>query len=294
MLKKSLMSLLCIVLILTNLTVVFADHSTNEKGEVEFEKPGVRVPILMYHHIADEPTTVSVVTPDKFEEDVQILLENGFTPIFLTELIDYLEGGSELPDQPVIITFDDGYRSNYEYAYPVAKELEVKFTISLIGWSMGRETFIDSDKAIIPHFTWEEAKEMYDSGWVDIQNHSFDLHSPAGKSYGYAKETGTGLLALESETEGAYARRITLDLIGHQNDINKKIGKIPEIMCLPYGAYNANTEETLKKLGFKGSMTTVEGVRTYSSPSDLWAMPRINVSNDLSGMRLIERINTAN
>jgi peptidoglycan/xylan/chitin deacetylase (PgdA/CDA1 family) len=285
--------------VVANTSVAFADNQDIENLEVgasesETEKAGIRIPILMYHHIDDEPSTVSVVTPDKFKEDVLTLLENGYTPVFLTDLIAYLEGNLDLPDRPVIITFDDGYRSNYEYAFPVAKELEVKLTISLIGWSMGRDTFIESDKPIIPHMTWEEAQEMYDSGWVDIQNHTFDLHSPEGNSYGYGQKAGMGLLALESESESVYARRITKDLIRHQNDINNNVGKIPEIMCLPYGAYSAKTEDVLKGLGFKGSMTTIEGVRTYKTLSDLWAMPRLNVSNDLSGIRLIERIIGAN
>lgn len=275
-----------------------ANASSASKGstladDIYTELTGVRVPILMYHHISNQVLNGGIVTPEKFEDDIKSLLEEGYTPIFISDLSDYLNGYNTLPDKPIIITFDDGYESNYEYAYPVAKALGVKITISPIGWSVGRSTFLNSDLAITPHFTWEEAKEMYDSGLVDFQNHTYDLHSPEGLSYGQENSVSKGVLALEGENFEAYKTRLTSDLMRLQYDMFQETGHISTILCYPYGAYSEDSERILKSIGYIGSLTTREGVRTYYTPSDLWAMPRLNVTNALRGQALIEKIEAA-
>ena len=71
---------------------------------------------------------------------------------------------------------DDGYRSNYTKAYPVLKEKNMKALISIIGWSVGRETMPGGIIPINPHCSWAELKEMQDSGLVEIGNHTYDMH----------------------------------------------------------------------------------------------------------------------
>ncbi|NMR85779.1 polysaccharide deacetylase family protein, partial [Vibrio parahaemolyticus] len=80
----------------------------------------IKVPVLMYHHISDEVNNSMVVSKDKFYEDMITLKEAGYEGIFLTDLYEYLQGNTTLPDKPIIITFDDGYSSFYEIAYPIA------------------------------------------------------------------------------------------------------------------------------------------------------------------------------
>ena len=68
-----------------------------------------------------------------------------------------------LPDKPILITFDDGYASNYMYAYPILKKLGMQATIFVITDRRGKTLSVN------PHFSWNQAREMQDSGVIDIQ-----------------------------------------------------------------------------------------------------------------------------
>ena len=95
----------------------------------------------MYHHLDDEVTNSSVITPERFEEHLAALKDAGFNAITLHQLAAYVEKGEELPDNPVVITFDDGYSSNYELAYPLLKKYDMAATINVIGVSVGAEIY---------------------------------------------------------------------------------------------------------------------------------------------------------
>lgn len=277
--QRIIISLLLALLMLTNAW-------TPGFSETDLAPEPVKIPILMYHHIAEIATSEMVVTLSKFRSDMSYLKNANYNTIFVEDLIAYLNGVKELPENPVIITFDDGYTSNYAYAFPIAKEFGMKMTISIIGWSMGRTFEMDGETPIIPHFTWEEAKEMTASGLISLQNHTFDLHSPPGKSFAQRFKVNRGVLPLSGEHPKAYERRLTRDLIRHSIDMRDKLGKLPEIICYPYGAYTKLTEQLVKNMGFVGSFSTKPGIRLYASLDDLWEMPRFNVdeSTDLSAL----------
>ncbi len=136
------------------------------------------VPVLLYHHLQPEAdgSNGAVISVELFEKHMKALAENGYSAVSCSEVISYVEKGTPLPDNPVMITFDDGYRSNYEYAYPILKKYGLKATIFVIGTSFGSETYKDTDMKTIPHFGLSEAKEMVDSGVIEIQSHTYDMH----------------------------------------------------------------------------------------------------------------------
>ena len=78
-----------------------------------------QVPILMYHHLSEDVTNSEMVSPEQFEAQIRALAEAGYTGISFDELQAYVLRGEPLPEKPVVITFDDGYRSNYTLAYPI-------------------------------------------------------------------------------------------------------------------------------------------------------------------------------
>ena len=78
------------------------------------------IPILMYHKIGTNPNgSTLIVTPERFRKDMQVLKEHGYTALLTEDLIAIANGSQEMPDKPIMITFDDGYRDNYDYAYPI-------------------------------------------------------------------------------------------------------------------------------------------------------------------------------
>lgn len=239
----------------------------------------IRVPILMYHHIDDTVKSNATVTSQKFENDIKTLKKSGYQPIFLSDLVNYLNGKGSLPAKPIIITFDDGYSSFYSEAYPIAKKYNIKLTVGVIGWSVGKDSLPDGKTKIIPHFSYEQMKEMLDSGLIDVQNHTMDLHSEKGKSLGFSQPTNKGVLKLPNESEKNYELRLKKDLVGLNMEIFEKTNHIPTFLVYPYGLYQEETEKIIYNLGFIGSITTKSGVRTYKDLSDLQAMPRINIDN---------------
>ena len=83
----------------------------------------VEVPILMYHGILKDKKLQGkyVIGPDLLESDLCYLKEHGYTAVVMQDLIDYTNGG-DLPEKPIMITFDDGYYNNYLYAFPLMKD----------------------------------------------------------------------------------------------------------------------------------------------------------------------------
>ena len=121
---------------------------------------GKEIPILMYHAIAEEPTTEMTelfVRPSEMEKQIKYLVDNGFQTITFEDL-DNIGAFSK----PVMLTFDDGYDCNYDILFPLLKKYNVKATIFAVAgsvWSKGR-------------LSESQIKEMSDSGLVSIQSHT--------------------------------------------------------------------------------------------------------------------------
>lgn len=266
--------------------------TTNYVYAQDFDIPPVEIPVLMYHHIAEKASSTAIVTPEKLESDFRTLQAEGYEPIFLSQLKDYLDGKCELPKKPIIITFDDGYLSNYIYAYPISSRYGFKINISIIGWSVGKTTFVDSEIPITPHFDWDQASRMVNGGLVEIQNHTNNMHSTPEAFYGYNRSPAKGMLQKLRESDEDYRNRVKKDILGLNDTITKNLGKTSQFVTYPYGAYSEKSEEILKSIGIAGTLTTDEGVKVYRNPEDLYRIPRINVTNDMIGQQLIDTIET--
>ncbi|GKU79212.1 polysaccharide deacetylase family protein [Paenibacillus sp. L3-i20] len=248
------------------------------------------IPILVYHHIDDDPFEPnSLITPPaKFKSDMDAVKAAGFNAVLISDLIDYVDGKKELPENPVAITFDDGYLSNYEYAFPVLKELNMNATISIIGWSVGRNEHRLPGKQFYPHFTWEQAREMEKAGVIDIQNHSFDMH----ESLPDDPTVRSGVLQKNAESNGDYGRAFI-------SDVNKMAGQIEEqlsgdvnIFTYPFGYYSLQSEQMLKDLGYRSTLSTKIGISVIEkgNPESLFALKRINGGPEVPSDVLVKRL----
>ncbi len=125
----------------------------------------------MYHHFVKtgEKTIGTTITDEAFEEQMVYLKSNGYNAVTDNDMIDFYYNGKELPQNSIHITIDDGYRSNYEIAYPILKENNMKATIFTVVSRTEGEYKPTS-------LTWEQMKEMSDSGIINIQSHTYDLH----------------------------------------------------------------------------------------------------------------------
>ena len=247
------------------------------------------VPVLMYHHIAEETNGNSmIITPSDFEAQIKALSESGYTAVTFDQLDDYVTYGTELPENPIVITFDDGYTSNYEYAYPVLEKYGMKATIFTIGSSIGKSKYKDTDYPINPHFGEDEIKEMVSSGVIDIQSHTYDMHQNASYQTGEAR---TMMLRLSTETEADYIAAIREDVQKNREVLSAITGEDTNVLAYPQGYYNDNTQAIVREEGIRITLSTRPGVHKIIKGLDqsLLSMKRID-ANLLTPEELLEKI----
>lgn len=243
------------------------------------------VTVLMYHHFDENEDNISSVTmpPERFKEQLTALKDTGYTSIRERDLYDYYYNDKELPENPVLITIDDGYFSNYEYAYPILEELEFYATIYVVTSSRGKTP------GSSPHFTWEEGREMVESGWIDIQSHTADAHYYIdGKRKEGPFLTTKQWDGEKEETDEEYKARIREDLKESKEIIEEHIGNEVYAITYPYGGFNDDVTEVAKELGFELMYTVRKNLNGRdTSPHEL---NRINASGTFSGEELLEEI----
>ncbi len=260
--------------------ILFAALFTASAARVE-EK--VEIPVVMYHSVLKDEARHGkyVISPAEFENDLLYLKKHGYTTVLISDLIGYTKGGT-LPEKPVLLTFDDGYYNNYLYAFEIAKKYRCKFVISPIGFYSDQYTETPDENAYYSHCTWPELKEMADSGLVEIQNHSYDLHKSSGGRLGVKKLSG--------ESSSQYEERLTEDLLHAQDRVEAEVGKRPTAFVYPFGAMSRETPTLVKKLGFSATLSCEEHVSAIGrDPETLFDLGRYLRISGISSAEFFEK-----
>lgn len=213
---------------------------------------GTRVPVLVYHHVDAQGQGDSCIQTENFLSHLDALAQAGYTTVLPEELAAYVNGGAPLPEKPVCITFDDGYLSNYEIAYPALAQRGMKAAIFVIGVSVGKDTYKDTGKPMIPHFSYEQAKEMVDSGLISVQSHTYDLHQ-----YGPLEPDGgrTGMLPLDGEPQERYLEILRADLDKSIRELERATEEPVTALAYPAGHYNDEIDRVCGELGIPVTFT---------------------------------------
>ena len=224
----------------------------------------VQVPILMYHDVSYLGKGYSK-TPEIFRRQMQELKDAGFHTVTYGQLVDFVEHGTPLPEKPVVISVDDGYQSNYEYLYPILQELDMKAEIALIGGAIQY-----SDWGL----KWNEVREMADSGLVNFQAHSDQMHGDQTAQGGRL-----GVLKAPKESWMEYVELLGTDTNTILNKIERNTEARPVAFVYPRGKWNPMADAVVKSLGCKVSVTTKDGVAkiTQGDPASLRLMDRIGM-----------------
>lgn len=250
----------------------------------------MQVPILMYHHLSEDVTNSEMVSPAQFEAQIRALSEAGYTGVSFDELQAYVLRGEPLPEKPVVITFDDGYRSNYTLAYPILQKYNMKAAIFVIGVSFGKDHYKDTDYTITPHFGAAEAAEMAASGLVSIQSHTYDMHQWLPYETGSAVREN--ILPLPGESEEAYVQTLTEDFTRSRAQLESATGQPVDVLAYPAGQYSTLAQVTLQSLGVHVTLSTNPGVNTVVKglPQTLYAMLRFGITEDVTPEALLDMI----
>lgn len=246
------------------------------------------VPVLMYHHISDENVSDTVISPEAFRAHMEAIREAGYHTVSVQELYDYVYFGTPLPENPICITLDDGYSSNYTIAWPILQELDMKATVFAIGTSVGHSFYKSTDWAITPHFGYAEAVEMMDSGVISVQSHTYDMHQWA--PYETLLPAREVMAPLEGETEEAFLKAIEQDVSQFQTQYYAQTGRQVLALAYPQGAYSLLTEVALAQCGIPITFSTdtdCRNVLVKGLPQTLRALCRRNVEGTLSVQELL-------
>lgn len=214
-----------------------------------------RVPILMYHYISVPPPDADIyrldlsVTPTAFEAQMAYLAAEGYHPIRLADLTDYLLNGTPLPPKPIVLTFDDGYADNYDNALPVLRKYKFTGTFFII------TQFVDDKKP--GYMNWDQVEEMAIEG-MEIGSHTLDHIDLRGKSR-----------AIQST-----------EIAGSKAMIEARIGTPVKSFCYPASRYDALTISILRSTDYLGATTEIQG--TLQSTADIYQLQRIRVRGSYS------------
>jgi len=205
----------------------------------------VRLPILMYHQLTKEPSRVCdhCITARQFESDLDELIKLGYTTVSMAQVIAFCELGTPLPPKPIVISFDDGFEAFYVYGFPMLKQRGMKAVLAVIGEETERFTQTEDRRLKYSSSTWPQLKEMSDSGLVEIESHSWNLHSKKGGRLGAMKKN--------CESTEEYLALLTNDVEKMRTEF--KNNGLPDfsVYVYPYGRFSSETSEILSSLGVR-------------------------------------------
>lgn len=217
----------------------------------------VQVPILMYHYISVPPEDADIyrtdlsVTPEDFRVQMAYLAENGYTTNDFYDLSRAITGKTDLPAKPVLITLDDGYRDNYENAFPILQEYGHVATFFIVS------EFIDSGNE--NYLTWDMVEEMSAAG-MRFESHSRSHPDLRGQPRDY----------------------LIWQILGSQETIAYHIGYTPRYFSYPAGWYDDQTVELLQDLDFWGAVTTAGGKWHGFDDRFMWTRLRVRNTTPLA------------
>lgn len=209
--------------------------------------------ILMYHSIGFEKNNRLRIPQQQFKEQMKYIKDNGYTTLTLQDLYNFFVENKPIPKKSVAITFDDGYLDNYEYAYPILKEFNLKATIFVT------TNTIDRNNA---YMTSNQLKELQNDG-IEIESHTVN-HEELSK-ISYEKQLKT----LKESKEAL------------EKLLNKKVNYI----AYPCGKYNGDTITAMKNSGYIMGFTT--GGKIARKNDGICTLHRIGVVS-IDGIDVLE------
>src|SRR6266481_2800720 len=218
--------------------------------------------IFCYHRLVDKiryPGTE--ITPAAFEAQMKELKDRGITVISMQDLLAWKRGEKNIPPRAAVVSFDDGWKSQYEVGWPIMKKYGYPFTMFIYTEGV-RGGSLGGGEAI----TWEQLADMRDNG-VDIEAHSathqdlreghtITLASPGGK------KTRTKL------TGPQYEQWVQNEVVGCKQLLEQRLGIKINCFAVPFGNYNEHVKELARNAGYEAMFTVYGQPITFTSAMD--------------------------
>ena len=189
---------------------------------------------LMYHKISENKTEQNAfcISPEMFEEDIRYFKEQGYRFLTASEA-DGALADRRNREKYVVITFDDGYESDYLYALPILEKYNAKATFFVIYSQIGKED----------HITAAHLKELSQSSCVEIGSHSGQLHNKTKEE-------------LQQIFYSGNTEEIVKDFKESAANLEKLTGKPVRTLSYPNGIWNTAADTALREAGFSATFTS--------------------------------------
>ncbi|MGA7194262.1 MAG: polysaccharide deacetylase family protein [Anaerolineales bacterium] len=214
--------------------------------------PGhIQVPIFMYHHITATPEGVSCVitpddlcvSPDHFDSELKLLHDWGYTTITTSMLVDAITKGASLPPHPIIITFDDGWESQYTSAFPIMKKYGFTGVLYIVVTWMNAAN----------NMTTNQIKEMAAAGW-EIGSHT---------------ETHQNVTVMTDD-------QLHYEILQSRKDLEQQLGVPILTFAYPFGGANSAVTDYVHFAGYIAAMGAT-GYRADQFTSNLFVLQRCEI-----------------
>lgn len=231
--------------------------------------------VLAYHEIAEPGQAVNpgyAIPPAAFQAQLAWLASHGYHFVSVNQVL--ASGRTRLPSHPVLLTFDDGYRSVYTQAFPILRRFHAPAVVAVVGhWleaSRGQVPYGDQMIERDQLLSWEQLRAMQRSGLVEVASHTYNLHNGiSGNPQGNSMPAVSTRLYSSSdgyESESRYRQRLQRDLRANSDLLERQLGHRPRVVAWPYGSYNSIATEVARAEGMPVGLTLDDGANTSSVP----------------------------
>jgi peptidoglycan/xylan/chitin deacetylase (PgdA/CDA1 family) len=201
------------------------------------------------------------ITPAAFEAQMKELKDRGITVIPMQDLLAWKRGEKNIPPRCAVITFDDGWKSQYEVAWPLMKKFGYPFTMFIYTEGV-RGGALGGGEAI----TWEQLADMRDNG-VDIEAHSA-THQDLREGHNIMLVASGGKRTKTKLTGPQYEQWVQNEVVGSKQLLEQRLGIKVNCFAVPFGSYNEHVKEIARNTGFEAMFTVYGQPITFTSAMD--------------------------
>lgn len=243
---------------------------------------------LMYHQVLKDESRAGkyIITPNELESDLAYLSENGYVSVLPSQLVKIREQGGRLPEKTVVITFDDGYETGLYYVLPLLKKYGMKAVINVVGNYTDEYSQINEAGRHLSYayLTWDEIRKLSDSGYVEIGNHTYNMHSYNGERNGCARK--------ENESDEQYRTALYEDVSMLSDKLQQVTGKRPVAFAYPFGSLSEGSAEIIGSAGISVFMTCCEQPCSMNRNGRI-VINRYNRESGRTAQQICEEFNNA-
>ena len=226
------------------------------------EEQGIPLTVICYDQLMTDPVG-DALPLQLLEEDLRWLQQQGFETVLPAQLRRFVDGMGELPEKPVLLVMNGGYRTILTQVLPLLQEYGCRAVAAVAGSDAdlycGSVPRVEEEARL----SWNENRMLEKSGLFEIASQSYSLHTPSGS------DGRKGLARLRGESTARYHQLLLEDLLTMQTRMNEELSHDASVFCYPFGEKNTESQLVLEEMGFWMALSVGEGPVYLHENTDL-------------------------